>query len=132
MSWFPLCGAWVWAGVERSAALSLSVRIVTWLLVALAVLNWLRALVGPRVVVIVVLTIGAFVNLGLVALLRSRRRSGYIMTIALLVVFDAIGFATVPPAQAVVGGAANLLFLVLLVIGWRGYMRLSDTEAVAA
>lgn len=103
------------------------VRVVTWMLVGLAAINWADAILdhgfpkatnpGPSPIVV------GFIFLGLNLLLQARRRPLFMLVIGIFGVFIA---STVIHGRPAYGGfilaAPYVLFVLLLIIGWKRYM----------
>lgn len=117
------------------------VRLATWILVGLAVVNWANAILNaaldhshpkePSMQPWVIVT--GFVLLGLNLLLQARRRLLYMIVIAVLVAFIATGLmATGLSGAALVIEVPYLLLVLLLAAGWRRYMAAISSKETPA
>ena len=137
----------------RQWRLPTPVRVVTWVLIGLAAMDWLWALAdhnvsGPACRVgavcrssgglpitrVVALVIGGALSLTLVGMLRSRRQAFFITAIMIVLTLDWVinGLIAESTAQSVALQAVNILILVLLAMGGRSYMDLSNRTAGGA
>ena len=103
------------------------VRLVTWILVGSAAINWVKPFfdhgypkhpsVSPGPVV------AGFIFLGLNFLLQARRRILFMLVIGVLVSFIASILVQSRPAYGgLILASPYLLFVVLLIVGWKRYM----------
>ena len=104
------------------------VRLVTWILVGSAAIDWANPLfehgypkhpgVGPGPVV------AGFIFLGLNFLLQARRRILFMLVLGVLVAFIALILVHARPTYGgLILASPYLLFVALLVVGWKRYMR---------
>ena len=115
------------AGRPVRRSLPQPVRLVTWLLVGVAVFDWYNALVthsGPRDPGSPLRGIAAgFLFFVLNVLLQTRRRLLYVLVIGVfLTLLAMVLVATGPTGIGVVFDVPYILFVVLLIVGWHPYM----------
>jgi hypothetical protein len=102
------------------------VRFVTWILVGLAVSNWVNEVLdrgypkhpGPTSPMV-----AGFIFLGLNFLLQARRRMLFMLVIGVFATFIASTVIQARPAYAgLIVASPYVLFVLLLVVGWKRFM----------
>ena len=123
----------VWTGRivlgPRGRPLPQPVRFVTWVLISLCTWNWLGAVLdgighraqsdippGPLA--------AGFVFFGLNVLIQSRRRSSYVLVIAVMASFVVSGLVQTQWSVGTIVEIPYTVFVLLLVIGWKRYVAL--------
>ena len=113
----------------RGRPLPQPVRFVTWVLISLCTWNWLGAILdgighraqsdippGPLA--------AGFVFFGLNVLIQSRRRSSYVLVIAVMASFVVSGLVQTQWSVGTIVEIPYTVFVLLLVIGWKRYVAL--------